>query len=367
MISTLPQSDCFRTSPLRGLPADSRVDMETRTIYGAKAMQFGPLVDGDVRPWKVDGVTLSQLAKLINDRPSGVKMRFAHPNMSRDGMGSHVGRASNARVIGEGSDQYVSIDAKIGAANKAKADHVLDMAANYPEDFGLSIAPVRDEQAMSKIEPDEDGLIPIRIKSLRAIDFVDEPAATRGGLFSLDSDSVADLPAQATELLDTFFGDAPADVIRSRFAEFLSTYLTNRGENEMAQQAESPKPANEQPAPIQTTAQMSTEANAAQQETARAELSRRAEITALCKLAKISDENRDLMLSAGFSRAEAQEWLKSSGLFAANSPPVSEGAASIEQPKDPHAEFAAEYEQQAATFTAMGISKEQYIASRAKG
>lgn len=362
VIDTLPDASMFRTLPLRGLPEGAGVDREQRLIRGAKAMEFGPLNLGDSRPWKVDGVTLQQLAKLVNDQSRGVKMRFAHPNMSRDGMGRHLGRASAAKIVGEGDAAYVAIDAQLSTTNKQYGDHVLDLAESYPEDFGLSIAPVLDSQAMGKIEPDENGLVPIRLQALRAIDFVDEPAATRGGLFSLDSDALPDLPARATDLLDTFFGDSPANVIRARFAEFLDTYLQNRGEPMATETPVVTKP-EEAKQELSTQPAASDQAG---QAAAKAELSRRSEIFALCKLANVSDENRDLMLAAGFSRSEAQDWLKQSGHLSANNPPVSEGTAKIEQPADPDAKFAAEWDENREVFDRMGVTKEQYIASRRK-
>lgn len=362
----------FETS--RGLPTESRVDRKARTIVGAKAMQFGPLNKGDGRPWKVDQTTLEQLRDLVNAKPGGVKMRFAHPNMSRDGMGRHLGRASNARIVDSPDGAYVAVDAKIAdpPANSKAADmaeHVLSLAETAPEDFGLSIAPLMNFDAMRKIEPDAEGLTPIRLEALRAIDFVDEPAATRGGLFSLDSGELADLPAVATHVFDTYFSDAPADVIRARFGEFLERYLNNRGDK-MSVATPAPAPVNPPaaPAPQQTpvaaefAAPLKTEADLA-----REQLQRRAEIGALCKLAKVDDATKELMIQAGFSRAEAQQYLATSGHLSAANPPVVEGVEPPSKTPDPDAKFAAEYDEHADVFSRQGLTKEQYIASRKKG
>lgn len=359
MIATLPQPDTFRTQPIRGLPEAAKVDRSKRTIYGAKAMEMGPLNEGDARPWKVDIVTLQQLQQFVNAKNTGVKMRFAHPNMSRDGMGRHVGRASNARIVGEGDLAYVAIDARVSDTNLQYSDHVLDLAESAPEDFGLSIAPLLDRAAMDKITPDANGLTPIRLKSLQAIDFVDQPAATRGGLFELDSDSIADLPAQATHLLDTFFSDSPADVIRARFGEFLNTYLQTRGDDV----ATETKPIEQPTEPVTQFEAVPVDTK----EAARLELQRRSEITALCQLAKVSDEDRELMFRAGFSRAEAQDWLKSSGKLGANNPPITEGTAAEPAKKTDDEKFAAEWDEFSDIYQRQGISKEQYVASRKLG
>ena len=364
----------------RGLPTASRVDRESRTIVGAKAMQLGSLVPGDGRPWKVDGTTLSQLRDLVNAKPGGVKMRFSHPNMSRDGMGRHLGRATNARIVEDPQGAYVAVDAKLadpslGRRTGDMVEHVLALAEQAPEDFGLSIAPLMDHKAMSKIEPDENGLTPIRLESLHAIDFVDEPAATRGGLFSLDSSDVADLPARATDLLDTFFAESPADVIRARFGEFLERYLSHRGD--VAMPTEPTVPAEQTPvavtaaAPVvvhtATLGAIADPVRTGEQQAARDLLSRRAEIGALCKLAKVDDATRELMIQAGFSRAEAQDYLKSSGFLSVQNPPVQEGVEAAASKADPDANFAAEYDRHRDVYERQGVSKEQYIASRKRG
>lgn len=229
-LKTAPSADRYRATATRGLPLAARVDRKSRTIFGAKAMQLGPLNPGDNRPWEVDATTLSQLASLVNSKANGVKMRFAHPNLSRDGMGRLVGRALNARVVND----CVLIDCRLHEfASRGPqgnlADHILDVAESAPEDFGLSAAPLLDREAMKRLEPRGGGATPIRLKGLHAIDFVDEPAATKGGLFSLESDSLADLPATLAIMLDDFFGDAADDVVRARCNEFLDRYLQTRG------------------------------------------------------------------------------------------------------------------------------------------
>lgn len=354
-----PLPDCFRTTVLRGLPEGATVDAKSLTITGAKAMEVGPLNAGDARPWKVDQTTLGQLVSLVNDTSrKGVKMRFAHPNMSRDGMGRHLGRATNARMNAEGT--AVLVDAKIAeTARKSPqgnlADYVIDLATETPEDFGLSIAPLLDSEAMGKIEPDENGLVPIRLKALRAIDFVDEPAATRGGLFHVEgSDSLADLPGQATWLLDTFFADAPANVIRERFGEFLDTYFRSKGLPIMSNVETKSSPE----VVVEDQPNLS-QANAA------AELTRRSQIAALCKLAKVSEADRQLMIDAGFSVEQAQNWLKSSGHLSVANPPVGEGAE--QKPTTPQEKFGAEYDEQSAALQKIGVTREAYIKSRMIG
>ena len=114
-ITKAPKRELFRTAPERGLPSTARVDRDKRIIYGARAMQLGKLSEGDARPWKVDRVTLEQLVELTAGREIGVKMRFSHPNASRDGLGRHVGRARNARLVDEGGMLHVAVDTHLNA------------------------------------------------------------------------------------------------------------------------------------------------------------------------------------------------------------------------------------------------------------
>ena len=394
-IATIPPTEAFRTMPERGLPTAARVDHKARTISGAKALQEGPLNAGDARPYRVDETSMNQLVALVNASTTGAKMRFAHPNMSRDGMGRHLGRATNARIVTpeDGSPRYVAIDAKLHESALRSpsgnlAQHVLDLATEAPEDFGLSIAPLLDSEAMNKIEPDEQGLVPIRLKALRAIDFVDEPAATSGGLFALDSGELPDLPAQVTRILDTFFADSPAEVIRSRFGEFLTRYLINRGEPDMTTAEVAAKVPSDKtpptpgakpeakPAELSVATTDSAQAKAAaeqakaaaEQAKAAAELERRSQVLAVCRLAKVDDATRDLMLSAGWDGKDCQAYLMRSGHLAAQNPPVGESAVKpTDKPKQaPEDQFAAEFEKDIKLFRQLGLSKEQYVTSRLK-
>jgi hypothetical protein len=74
----------------------------------------------------------------------------------------------------------------------------------------------------------------MRFSDIRAADIVDEPAATRGGMFDLTTPDLRNLPAQATALLSTYFGDATEDVVRGRIDSFLSRYFSSKKEPAMA-------------------------------------------------------------------------------------------------------------------------------------
>ncbi len=69
----------------------------------------------------------------------------------------------------------------------------------------------------------ETGLQPLRFEAMRAADVVDEPAATRGGLFS-ESDP-RDLPDVVARLIYQHFGPNPdPEIVMGRFRGLLARY-----------------------------------------------------------------------------------------------------------------------------------------------
>ena len=411
MIDTLPKPGLIRFAAEKGLPTAARVDRANKTITAAKAMQIGKLSEGDCRAIRIDRVSLEQLQELIAKRPQGVKMRFAHPNASRDGLGRHVGRASNPRIVSnEVGQTYLAVDCKLntkgGSRTRDQVEHLLDLAENSPEDFGLSIAGLSDAEVMERMEPDREGLKPLRLNSLDAIDFVDDPAAT-DGLFDLQSIDIQDLPAQATAALNTYFANASPEVIRTRFGEFLERYLSTRGATDMSTAPAKPaekKPENQNPdgkkpeqlgveedvaalkaeiealkakiaemapedPPADPEADMEGEPTKKPEEMGKkkalAELARHKQVTALCKLAGVPDNERDLLLSAGLSREEAQAWIKEAGYLQRKNPPLDEPGSDMSGKKPTDEEkYGKEYDEHKDIYSRQRITREQYIESR---
>lgn len=219
MIDALPALSDFRSTTQRTSPQG--VDRRNKIVMGAKLIEAGGL--NDSREWVVDEDTLQQVVDLAESSGKrGVKARFTHPNMSNDGLGSYLGRWTNFRI--EGDAVYADLHIADSAFESPKGDlgtYTLDLAEEDPEAFGVSLATCLDECMQ-----DADPFAPLRFSKIRAADFVDEPAATRGGLFAVSKEDPRDLPACVTQLLDTHFGkDVDPDVITGRFHELLSRYL----------------------------------------------------------------------------------------------------------------------------------------------
>lgn len=233
----------FRSLPLRHQEEFLGVDMNTRTIHGAAIIQAGSL--NDDRPWHIDQHTLEQVVELGNRRNRGLKARLTHPNMSDDGMGKVLGKWSNFRIDGD----TVRADLKIAeSADKSFVGeigtYVLELAAEDPDLFGVSIVSELSEEMFEEdtdLFDEELGTTAFRLSTLYAADVVDEPAATRGGLF--DTNGLADLPAMVTRVIDTHFAEATPEELLSRFEGFTQKYFKDssiqfqiKKEEEMAEE-----------------------------------------------------------------------------------------------------------------------------------
>lgn len=368
-INSLTDPAMFRTTRTAEMPV--RVDRKANVIFGASLMQVGDLNDAEVRRWTVDAKTLDQALSLGNQSGNGLKARFTHPNMSADGMGSYLGRWKNLRIDGGTlrGDLHIA-DAAFTSPQGDLGNYVMDLAESDPESFGVSLATKLDSadlqqfQSMNDSKPKaERSLWPMRFVAIKAGDVVDDPAATRGGMFSLDAD-LRDLPAQATALLSTYFGDAQPDVVRGRIASFLDRYFASRGEQAMPDETEPEAPAEqpEQPATESTpVADLSAvpvvpEVVTAQTaDLAAVERERCKKIRALCDLAGCGDRF-NAFVDAGFSVAEAQSALKDLMSKRGN---VLDSAP--EPPADPNAKYKAEF---SAHRHLLSVSEDQYIRSR---
>lgn len=279
-IESPPQTDMFRTMVATGA---ERVDRKAKIIYGASLMQEGDV--NDDRDWTVDSETLANALDLMQQSNAGSKARYTHPNMSADGMGTFLGRWKNPRIDGDvlRADLHLA-EAAFRSPQGDLGTYVMDLADEDPESFGLSLATRINNEAMKKVRlekqaADENwkGRTPLRFRAVHAADVVDDPAATRGGFFSLSEIDNRNLPAQATVLLDSYFSDAEPDVVTARINGFLTTYFKAKGKTMPVETA--PEPTSTAPA---ATVDLSAERAAAADLARKEERERVTKITALC-------------------------------------------------------------------------------------
>lgn len=190
--------------PRRNQPAG--VD-RTSGRYGAGVIRgVSVLTRGEAGGHKlwIDAEALRQTAAAINDAKPGVKSRFTHPGLSGDGLGTALGRVYGpAEVIG--GQVIADLHFYESAHTTPEGDlagYAMDLAEEDPKAFGASIVFAHDVDAEEEFEaahsaggefrsPDPENVNHyrhIRIKELRAVDAVDDPAANPAGLFSRGQD-----------------------------------------------------------------------------------------------------------------------------------------------------------------------------------
>jgi hypothetical protein len=234
----------MRSAPVFGFEAvaagESPVDAAAGVLRGVSAIQA---VEALGHGMTCDEVTLEQVRDAINATPAGMKVRFTHPGMCEDGTGKLLGKGTNARIAGG----KVLFDLKLAAAAKTSPQgnlwqHVVDLATESPQDVGFSIAaegrpfwkmadgteqPVRYDDEGAQV-PAPAGALPglprFRLRKLRSIDLVDEPAANRDGLFA---DTSSSLGEEAFHEIDRFLQQNGLTAERAH--SFAQRYFAARG------------------------------------------------------------------------------------------------------------------------------------------
>ncbi len=235
-------------------PVDPQAVDPTGGRFSAGLIRGAAVVTrGEALGWEMwlDDVFLASVADAINaagDR--GIKGRFTHPNSCNDGLGSYLGRWSNATLDGDivRADLHVNEVAHSAPEGDIGA-YVLELAAQDPEAFGASIVFRWDDVAeelfqsqntrvdpttgeLTFVSPDPDNVESLphaRLQKLWAIDCVDEPAANPQGMLSANQPA-----AQAEALIDYCLGagprpsGAPLGIDPDRARTFLAQHLTRR-------------------------------------------------------------------------------------------------------------------------------------------
>lgn len=246
-------STVFRSTVARGLLAKENFQPVDRAggkytaglIRGFAVITVGEALGHGM--W-IDDVFLGQVSEAINAEKLGVKSRFAHPELSGDGMGKMMAKTFGAEVV----DERVYADNHFLKSSHRTPDgdlggYVMDLAEEAPDAFGASIAFMPDYGAEMKFvamhsdergnfkSPDKrntENYMHARLAELIAVDIVDEPAANPDGMFHRGS---FDLLENGTAILDYAFGvtdQTPGvqfGVDPSRLKGFVARWAGDRG------------------------------------------------------------------------------------------------------------------------------------------
>lgn len=197
-------------------PRLAAVDREALTLHDVQITLEGEAKGHDV--W-LDRAFIEACADQGNKMgEAGVKVRFGHPGMCSDALGTYLGRAKNFRVVDftrkETGEPAAGVIADIQLdANADRTEWILNMAESAPDTFGQSIVftyadfKVKDAEGAEFLrsayenenewfEHSADGKVYAVMDKLLGTDFTDSPAAT-DGVFSETS-----LAAEAERLLD---------------------------------------------------------------------------------------------------------------------------------------------------------------------
>jgi len=218
----------FESSAFKSAPEG--VDTEKGAIFGVAIATVGEAKGHGV---SLDQSFIDEVVNQGNEKKSGIKARFGHPNMCGTALGTFLGRVKNFRVDGNiaRADLFLSNSAK-ETPDGDLHNYVLSLAQNDPDMFGTSIVftPGRTykDDGGDKVYSDEQGYRDISSKEyaslekLHAADVVDDPAANDGLFSAWSKDTLA---GQVTEFFDTH--PEVLSILREQpeiVQEFLSRY-----------------------------------------------------------------------------------------------------------------------------------------------
>ncbi len=203
-------------------PRLERVDREKEVLHGVQITLEGEARGHGVWLDRAFCEAVAEAGNAMGD--AGVKVRFGHPSMCSDALGTYLGRAKNFRVVdlerkeapgekvaGVLADVYIAAESH-SAPSGDLGKWVLDAAENSPDTFGQSIvftyadlkSTNADGEPIMRSEYEDDrafnrargeNKVFAVLGKLRGTDFTDTPAAT-DGVFS-----AGDLAAEAEEML----------------------------------------------------------------------------------------------------------------------------------------------------------------------
>lgn len=193
---------------------------------------------------------LQRIVEIGNATPNGLKSRFTHPNLSSDGLGSFLGRATDF-FLDTTADGIPAVRADLRFAKAANlsprgklADYVMRLAEEDPDAISSSLVVTGKEDILDTDESGEmvEGAPPIWMPtSLSAIDIVDVGDAVDGLLSADEQEKLRDTNVRnVTKMLDVLFATGDREAIQQRCVGFVEKYLTNRfGEITLGREEES--------------------------------------------------------------------------------------------------------------------------------
>lgn len=210
---TVQRKTRFKTAPLFD-QQNLNVDTANGVIKDVAICTVGEAEGHGVH---LDQSFIEDVVKLGNEYSQGLKTRFGHPSLSKEALGTYLGRFKNFKVAGKKAvaDQYLDVVAKKSPGGDLYS-WCIEMAQKNPDQFGASI--VFDDNGYYQLlnnekvilqcngwgEPipeDPDQPVYITIKSLDGADLVDEPAANEG-LFSSSKFNADKFAVRLSEFLD---------------------------------------------------------------------------------------------------------------------------------------------------------------------
>ena len=188
----------FRANPEYNKASAQQIDAEKGVIYGVVLAQKGMNKNGTYFSERF----LNEL-KAKGDERGYIKVRFGHPTMCNNSLGSYIGRYKNFKVEDEKlfGDLYlddITKDTNVEGRGITMYDYIMRMAQSNSDMFGNSIVILANyvieeyEEDGEKKEADGHELI-----EWISSDLVDDPAATDSLFHSAD-----DLGVKITDFLD---------------------------------------------------------------------------------------------------------------------------------------------------------------------
>ncbi len=228
------------------------VDRQANVIRGGVIAQSGEFKTQG--RGEFDHKSLKQILRLMKAEPVGLKSRFAHPTLSGDGIGKHLGRWKDPyldKIIKAGPDgqpqeieavradlhfDKTAMETPVGGG-RPLGDYLMALAESDSDALSSSLALTVDEEyrldskGRPKVGPDGKELPPLWHPTvLHASDLVGEGEAVDGLLSTqLSTDGLPDaVVRRGCELLDQQFPNLSREVIRSKCTIWLNLYLTHR-------------------------------------------------------------------------------------------------------------------------------------------